>query len=438
MKSLLHPRAITTASRVQGTSRQQKKAGVCWAKMGRDRQLSGEPRAAIVSTGHAYTDGWHINLRPRLSSCCPPLSPPHPPPAAAARRHAQVASRLAQVGAARGVAAGRRLHDSGGSNQGLLVGARVGGGRVQDVLLLRSLLASPPSLQLRSVAEHHSPFPSLVRHPPCLRCRSQAASPPKRQSSLWQQRNPWDSSTSPARGLPLERWVGAGLVERHSNTDPALASSRVLISNQGGETGFGPPKKSREAALHVLRAVVWEGCAGKRRSPWLGCISPACRPARRPGGAATAASPLPRAGPPVPRTVTPLPPSLPPQAYRDNHRVQFSDPAFADSLWRTSGLAEAVGQLEDEGGTAVGLNPNIRCAAPAAPPHTHCIALLHRPHCSPLSMQTRCRGRAVDIRGSRGRLAASRRARHHVAPAPVLPSPCPAAERRKNTPLGVD
>lgn len=48
------------------------------------------------------------------------------------------------------------------------------------------------------------------------------------------------------------------------------------------------------------------------------------------------------------------------EAFRDNHRIQFSDQAFADHLWQATGLAELVGGLEDEDGTAVGLNPNIR------------------------------------------------------------------------------
>ena len=55
------------------------------------------------------------------------------------------------------------------------------------------------------------------------------------------------------------------------------------------------------------------------------------------------------------------------EAFRDNHRIQFQDAAFADHIWAACGLRELMeGQLEDAYGVAVGLNPNIRCAATVA------------------------------------------------------------------------
>ncbi|KAL4457534.1 hypothetical protein ABPG75_012399 [Micractinium tetrahymenae] len=48
------------------------------------------------------------------------------------------------------------------------------------------------------------------------------------------------------------------------------------------------------------------------------------------------------------------------EAFRDNDRIQFQDPALADHLWQATGLAQVVGDLQDEEGVAVGLNPNIR------------------------------------------------------------------------------
>jgi len=55
---------------------------------------------------------------------------------------------------------------------------------------------------------------------------------------------------------------------------------------------------------------------------------------------------------------------LPLQAFRDNNRIQFEDAALADHLWKATGLKTLLeGQLEDRDGVAVGLNPNIRCAA---------------------------------------------------------------------------
>lgn len=52
---------------------------------------------------------------------------------------------------------------------------------------------------------------------------------------------------------------------------------------------------------------------------------------------------------------------LPAQAFRDNDRIQVQDAAFAEQLWDVSGLRALLeGKLADDGGVAVGLNPNIR------------------------------------------------------------------------------
>lgn len=52
------------------------------------------------------------------------------------------------------------------------------------------------------------------------------------------------------------------------------------------------------------------------------------------------------------------------QAFRDNYRIQFTSPEFAENLWQAAGLRQLFeGRLGDAGGVAVGLNPNIRWAA---------------------------------------------------------------------------
>ena len=49
------------------------------------------------------------------------------------------------------------------------------------------------------------------------------------------------------------------------------------------------------------------------------------------------------------------------QAYRDNERVAFQDTAFAEQLWRKSGLADIFSNIPiGNNQKAVGLNPNIR------------------------------------------------------------------------------
>lgn len=49
------------------------------------------------------------------------------------------------------------------------------------------------------------------------------------------------------------------------------------------------------------------------------------------------------------------------EAFRDNDRIQFTDQQFADHMWEACGLRQLLdGQLEDDEGVAVGLNPNIR------------------------------------------------------------------------------
>lgn len=74
-------------------------------------------------------------------------------------------------------------------------------------------------------------------------------------------------------------------------------------------------------------------------------------------------------------------PSLPPatQAFRDNDRIEFSSTEFADAVWESCGLRHLLeGQLEDEGGVAVGLNPRIRIyrysgkAVGVCAVHRHC------------------------------------------------------------------
>ena len=51
------------------------------------------------------------------------------------------------------------------------------------------------------------------------------------------------------------------------------------------------------------------------------------------------------------------------EAFRDNDRISFNDQQLADHIWQACGLRQLMeGQLEDEQGVAVGLNPNIRCA----------------------------------------------------------------------------
>jgi len=66
-------------------------------------------------------------------------------------------------------------------------------------------------------------------------------------------------------------------------------------------------------------------------------------------------------------TTTPIKPKKG-DAVRFNDRFQVLDPSFADTLWKNSGLKEAVDGYEEEGkksqeiwgGEPVGLNPNIR------------------------------------------------------------------------------
>lgn len=49
------------------------------------------------------------------------------------------------------------------------------------------------------------------------------------------------------------------------------------------------------------------------------------------------------------------------QAFRDNERIAFQDKAFADQLWKKSGLADIFSNIEiGNNQKAVGLNPNIR------------------------------------------------------------------------------
>lgn len=48
------------------------------------------------------------------------------------------------------------------------------------------------------------------------------------------------------------------------------------------------------------------------------------------------------------------------QALRSNDRIACEDAAFAELLWRASGLQRIFEQLPLEGLTAVGLNENIR------------------------------------------------------------------------------